>query len=184
MNRTIKEATVKRYHFDNRDQLHTHLVDFISAENFARRPKTINGLTPYEHPETVVQVEPLADGCAPTCRQLRNRASTVSSLVLRIVAASRSSQAPSGPRAMDSRSRQTLSAQVRASSGIKSVALHPIETFMQRAASVKMGGERTFAAVGTKVHYLGRRLQTLLQSGPTPCPRDAFGAKARSADEE
>lgn len=49
MNRTIKEATVKRYHYDSHDQLRSHLGDFVSAYNFARRLKTLNGLTPYEY---------------------------------------------------------------------------------------------------------------------------------------
>ena len=49
MNRTIKEATVKRYHYDSHDQLQTHLTDFMAAYNFARRLKTLNGLTPYEY---------------------------------------------------------------------------------------------------------------------------------------
>ena len=31
MNRTIKEATVKRYHYDRHEQLKTHLSDFINA---------------------------------------------------------------------------------------------------------------------------------------------------------
>jgi len=48
MNRTIKEATVKRYHYDNHDQLKQHLDDFINAYNYARRLKTLKGLTPYE----------------------------------------------------------------------------------------------------------------------------------------
>jgi IS30 family transposase len=48
MNRTIKEATVRRYHYDNHAQLNTHLQDFIRAYNFARRLKTLKGLTPYE----------------------------------------------------------------------------------------------------------------------------------------
>ena len=48
MNRTIKEATVKRYHYDDHDQLARHLADFISAYNFGRRLKTLKGLTPYE----------------------------------------------------------------------------------------------------------------------------------------
>lgn len=48
MNRTIKEATVKRYHYDSHDQLRRHLGDFVSAYNFARRLKTLRGLTPYE----------------------------------------------------------------------------------------------------------------------------------------
>jgi transposase InsO family protein len=48
MNRTIKEATVKRYHYDNHDQLRQHLTDFVAAYNFGRRLKTLKGLTPYE----------------------------------------------------------------------------------------------------------------------------------------
>ena len=48
MNRTIKEATVKRYHYDSHQQLETHLADFINAYNFGRRLKTLKGLTPYE----------------------------------------------------------------------------------------------------------------------------------------
>ena len=48
MNRTIKDATVKRFHYDDHDQLRRHLADFVSAYNFARRLKTLKGLTPYE----------------------------------------------------------------------------------------------------------------------------------------
>ena len=48
MNRTIKEATVQRYHYDRHEQLRHHLDDFVSAYNFGRRLKTLNGLTPYE----------------------------------------------------------------------------------------------------------------------------------------
>ncbi len=48
MNRTIKEATVKRYHYDSHAQLERHLNDFVSAYNFGRRLKTLKGLTPYE----------------------------------------------------------------------------------------------------------------------------------------
>lgn len=49
MNRTIKEATVKRYHYDSHRQLQSHLNDFISAYNYGRRLKTLKGLTPYEY---------------------------------------------------------------------------------------------------------------------------------------
>jgi len=49
MNRTIKEATVKRYHDDSHRQLESHLHDFIQAYNYARRLKTLKGLTPYEY---------------------------------------------------------------------------------------------------------------------------------------
>ena len=48
MNRTIKEATVKRFHYDDHDQFRKHLSDFVTAYNFARRLKTLKGLTPYE----------------------------------------------------------------------------------------------------------------------------------------
>ena len=48
MNRTIKEATVKRFHYDNHEQLTRHLEDFINAYNYGRRLKTLRGLTPYE----------------------------------------------------------------------------------------------------------------------------------------
>ncbi len=48
MNRTIKEATVKRYHYDSHKQLIQHLSDFVTAYNFGRRLKTLKGLTPYE----------------------------------------------------------------------------------------------------------------------------------------
>ncbi len=49
MNRTIKEATVRRYYDDSHDRLRSHLTDFLAAYNFAKRLKTLKGLTPYEH---------------------------------------------------------------------------------------------------------------------------------------
>jgi transposase-like protein len=48
MNRTIKDATVKRYHYDDHNQLLRHLADFVDAYNFGRRLKTLKGLTPFE----------------------------------------------------------------------------------------------------------------------------------------
>ena len=48
MNRTIKDATVKRYHYDNARRAAGHLADFVTAYNFAKRLKTLKGLTPYE----------------------------------------------------------------------------------------------------------------------------------------
>ncbi len=48
MNRTIKEATVKRFRYDTHDQLRRHLDDFVNAYNFGCRLKTLKGLTPYE----------------------------------------------------------------------------------------------------------------------------------------
>ena len=47
MNRTIKDATVKRYHYGSHDELRGHLDDFLDAYTYARRLKTLSGLTPY-----------------------------------------------------------------------------------------------------------------------------------------
>lgn len=58
MNRMIKEATVKRYHYDSHDQLRRHIGDFVSAYNFARRLKTLRGLTPYEYICSIWTKEP------------------------------------------------------------------------------------------------------------------------------
>ena len=58
MNRTIKDATVKRYHYDSHDQLRAHLGDFVSAYNFARRLKTLKGLTPFEYICKIWTTEP------------------------------------------------------------------------------------------------------------------------------
>jgi hypothetical protein len=49
MNRTIKEATVRRYYYENHQRLRAHLATFIDAYNFAKRLKTLKGLTPYEY---------------------------------------------------------------------------------------------------------------------------------------
>src|SRR6476619_6686797 len=43
MNRTLKEATVRRYHYDSHQQLRKHIQTFIDAYNFAKRLKTLNG---------------------------------------------------------------------------------------------------------------------------------------------
>jgi transposase InsO family protein len=49
MNRTLKEATVRRYHYDSHEQLREHLAAFLAAYNFAKRLKTLRGLTPYQY---------------------------------------------------------------------------------------------------------------------------------------
>ncbi len=46
MNRTIKDASVKRSHEDSHDRLRAHLADFLAAKNPARRLETLSGLTP------------------------------------------------------------------------------------------------------------------------------------------
>jgi transposase InsO family protein len=49
MNRTIKEATCKRYHYQNHASLRDHLAAFLDAYNFAKRLKTLKGMTPFEY---------------------------------------------------------------------------------------------------------------------------------------
>ena len=44
MNRTIKEATIKCYHYDSHAQLTVHLHDFINAYKHGRRLKTLSSL--------------------------------------------------------------------------------------------------------------------------------------------
>jgi transposase InsO family protein len=58
MNPTIKEATVKRFHYERHDQLLTHLTDFMASYNFAQRLKTLSGLTPYEYIAKIWTSEP------------------------------------------------------------------------------------------------------------------------------
>src|SRR6266851_2708497 len=48
MNRTLKDATVKRFYYQTHQQLKEHLQTFLMAYNFAKRLKTLKGLTPYQ----------------------------------------------------------------------------------------------------------------------------------------
>lgn len=48
MNRIIKEATVKHFYYETHDQLRDHFANFVAAYNFAKRLKTLQGLTPHE----------------------------------------------------------------------------------------------------------------------------------------
>jgi transposase InsO family protein len=66
MNRTIKEATVKRYHYDSHLQLEAHLHDFIDAYNYGRRLKTLKGLTPFEYICKIWTIEPERFNLNPT----------------------------------------------------------------------------------------------------------------------
>lgn len=49
MNRTLKDATVKKYYYQTHDQLKEHMQTFLMAYNFAKRLKALKGLTPYEY---------------------------------------------------------------------------------------------------------------------------------------
>ena len=48
MNRTLKEATVRRYHYETHGKLRAHLKTFLDAYNFAKRLKTLRGRTVFE----------------------------------------------------------------------------------------------------------------------------------------
>ena len=48
MNRTLKEATVQRYHYGSHKELKAHLSAFLLAYNHAKRLKALRGLTPHE----------------------------------------------------------------------------------------------------------------------------------------
>jgi hypothetical protein len=49
MNRTIKDATVKRLHYDTLGELRSRVATLPSAYNFAKWLKTLKGLAPYEY---------------------------------------------------------------------------------------------------------------------------------------
>jgi hypothetical protein len=58
MNRTRKDATVKKYDYEAHDHLKEHLHAFLMAYNFAKRLTTLTGLTPYEYIYKSWQQEP------------------------------------------------------------------------------------------------------------------------------
>ena len=49
MNRTIKEATVKKYYYETHEKLKDHLQSFIEAYNFGKRLKALKGLTVFDY---------------------------------------------------------------------------------------------------------------------------------------
>jgi hypothetical protein len=48
MNRTIRDAAIKRFHYDSLEQLRRHLQDSIGAHTFGRRQRTLKNLTSHE----------------------------------------------------------------------------------------------------------------------------------------
>src|SRR5436305_89101 len=72
MNRTIKEATVHRYHYDSHDQLRTHLVDFVTVYYFAAKGRSllrsVIALVQYRLNEIVTNSQPVLSRCSSaTC---------------------------------------------------------------------------------------------------------------------
>jgi transposase InsO family protein len=58
MNKTIKEATVKRYYYNSHQQLREHLKTFIDAYNYAKRLNALKGSTPYEFIVKTWEIDP------------------------------------------------------------------------------------------------------------------------------
>jgi transposase InsO family protein len=58
MNRTIKEATVGRYHYGSHKELKEHLHAFLMAYNLANRLKTLKGKSPYDFIRNIWTLEP------------------------------------------------------------------------------------------------------------------------------
>lgn len=48
MNRTIKDATVKVFHYDDLESLKAHVQAFVTAYNFAKHLKALRWRTPYQ----------------------------------------------------------------------------------------------------------------------------------------
>ncbi|BCM87605.1 hypothetical protein mvi_60660 (plasmid) [Methylobacterium indicum] len=48
MNRTIKDATVKVFHYDDLQSLKAHVLAFVTAYNFAKHLKALCGKTPFQ----------------------------------------------------------------------------------------------------------------------------------------
>ena len=58
MNRTIKEATVNRYHYGSHREFKEHLHAFLMAYNLASRLKTLKGKSPYDFIRNIWTMEP------------------------------------------------------------------------------------------------------------------------------
>jgi hypothetical protein len=48
MNRTIKDATVKVFHYDDLQSLKAHVLAFVTAYNFAKHLKALRWKTPFQ----------------------------------------------------------------------------------------------------------------------------------------
>ena len=48
MNRTVKEATIKAFHYPDFESLKAHVLAFVSAHNFAKHLKALRWRTPFE----------------------------------------------------------------------------------------------------------------------------------------
>ena len=48
MNRTVKDATTKAFHYETSDALRAHVLAFVTAHNFAKHLKALRWRTPFQ----------------------------------------------------------------------------------------------------------------------------------------
>ena len=48
MNRTVKDATVRTFHYDDLESLKAHVLSFVTAYNFAKHLKALKWKTPFQ----------------------------------------------------------------------------------------------------------------------------------------
>jgi transposase InsO family protein len=48
MNRTVKEATIKAFHYPDLEALQAHVLAFVTAYNFAKHLKALRWRTPFQ----------------------------------------------------------------------------------------------------------------------------------------
>lgn len=48
MNRTVKDATTKAFHYETADALRAHVLAFLSAYDFAKHLKALRWRTPFQ----------------------------------------------------------------------------------------------------------------------------------------
>ena len=58
MVRTLKEATVRAYHYEPYLQLRRHVADYLAAYNFAKHLKALRWKTPYETIRALWEAKP------------------------------------------------------------------------------------------------------------------------------
>ena len=60
MNRTIKDATVKDFHYENLESLKAHVLAFVTAYNFAKHLKALRWRTPFQAIQDIWTKDPTA----------------------------------------------------------------------------------------------------------------------------
>jgi hypothetical protein len=60
MNRTIKDATVKAFHYEDLESLKAHVLAFVAAYNFAKHLKALRWRTPFQAIQDIWTKDPTA----------------------------------------------------------------------------------------------------------------------------